>query len=243
MSEDTSKPSARTSAPASLNARFSVEAQPGIVISADRAISSALIVNELVSNAAKHAYQGHGAGRVWVGVATTSVDNFSIAVRDEGGGLPEGFEFGKGKGLGARMVRSLAEQLNASLDIVARHPGRRVHSHRAARPIDARLLCFRVAVEAIEQLLKPIWNGLGGHGIIDRLQLVGDISVGIFGRGADRRCAGRGAFFLPFFAVFPEFSPALPNLQASLSGRGQRIVPYDAHRIRHEKPPPHKRST
>ena len=102
---------------------ISVEAQPGIVISADRAISSALIVNELVSNAAKHAYHGHGAGRVWVSVAATGVDSFSIAVRDEGGGLPEGLQFGEGKSLGARMVRSLAEQLNASLDVVARHPG------------------------------------------------------------------------------------------------------------------------
>jgi two-component sensor histidine kinase len=100
-----------------------VQAQPGIVISTDRAISSALIVNELVSNAAKHAYQGQGAGSVWVNVATTGVDSFFIAVRDEGGGLPEGFQFGKGKGLGARMVRALAEQLNASLDIVAHHPG------------------------------------------------------------------------------------------------------------------------
>jgi two-component sensor histidine kinase len=100
-----------------------VQAQPGIVISTDRAISSALIVNELVSNAAKHAYRGHSAGNVWVNVATTGVDSFLIAIRDEGGGLPEGFQFGKGKGLGARMVRALAEQLNASLEVVAHHPG------------------------------------------------------------------------------------------------------------------------
>ena len=100
-----------------------VEAQPGIIISTDRAISSALIVNELVSNAAKHAYHGLGAGRVWVKVAATGVDSFSIAVRDEGDGVPEDFEFGKGKGLGARMIRALAQQLNASLDVVARHPG------------------------------------------------------------------------------------------------------------------------
>lgn len=100
-----------------------VQAEPGIVISADRAISSALIINELVSNAAKHAYQSRSAGRVWVAVAATGLDRFSIAVRDEGSGLPEGFEFGRGKGLGARMVRTLAEQLNASLDVVARHPG------------------------------------------------------------------------------------------------------------------------
>jgi two-component sensor histidine kinase len=100
-----------------------VEAQPGIIISTDRAISSALIVNELVSNAAKHAYHGLGAGRVWVKVAATGVDSFSIAVRDEGDGVPDDFEFGKGKGLGTRMIRALAQQLNAALEVVARHPG------------------------------------------------------------------------------------------------------------------------
>jgi two-component sensor histidine kinase len=100
-----------------------VQAQPGIIISTDRAISSALIVNELVSNAAKHAYQGQGAGNVWVNIATTGVDSFSIAIRDEGDGLPEDFQFGKGKGLGARMVRALTEQLNATLNVVAHNPG------------------------------------------------------------------------------------------------------------------------
>ena len=101
-----------------------VQAQPGIVISTDRAISSALIVNELVSNAAKHAYRGDGAGPVWVNVAMTSDDSqFSISVRDEGSGLPEDFEIGKGRGMGARMVGALAEQLGASLAVVRRHPG------------------------------------------------------------------------------------------------------------------------
>ena len=101
-----------------------VQAQPGIVISADRAISSALIVNELVSNAAKHAYLGDGPGRVWVDVATTGDGSlFSISVRDEGSGLPEDFEIGKGRGMGARMVGALAEQLDATLAVVPRHPG------------------------------------------------------------------------------------------------------------------------
>jgi two-component sensor histidine kinase len=100
-----------------------VQAQTGLIIPTDRAISSALIVNELVSNAAKHAYQGQGAGNVWVNVAATGVDSFFIAIRDEGGGLPEGSQFGEGKGLGARMVRALADQLGASLEVVARQPG------------------------------------------------------------------------------------------------------------------------
>jgi chemotaxis family two-component system sensor kinase Cph1 len=60
---------------------------------------------------------------VWVNIAATGVDSFFIAIRDEGEGLPEGFQFGKGKGLGARMVRALIEQLNASLEVVQHHPG------------------------------------------------------------------------------------------------------------------------
>ena len=60
---------------------------------------------------------------MWVNIATTGVDSFSIAVRDEGEGLPKGFQFGMGKGLGARMVRALTEQLNASLEVVEHHPG------------------------------------------------------------------------------------------------------------------------
>jgi two-component sensor histidine kinase len=101
-----------------------VEAQPGIVISADRAISSALIVNELVANAAKHAYLDDAVGRVWVKVTTAGDDSlFSISVRDEGAGLPEDFEIGKGRGMGARMVGALAAQLDASLAVVPHHPG------------------------------------------------------------------------------------------------------------------------
>jgi two-component sensor histidine kinase len=100
-----------------------VEAQPGIIISTDRAISAALIVNELVSNAAKHAYRGGDAGRIWVSVGTTSDGVLSISVRDEGGGLPVGFQMDKGKGLGSRMVHALADQLDARVAVVARNPG------------------------------------------------------------------------------------------------------------------------
>jgi two-component sensor histidine kinase len=100
-----------------------VEAQSGIVILTDRAISAALIVNELVSNAAKHAYLSDGSGRIWVTVGSTVDDNLSISVRDEGGGLPDGFQMYRGKGLGTRMVRALADQLNATVAVVAHEPG------------------------------------------------------------------------------------------------------------------------
>jgi two-component sensor histidine kinase len=100
-----------------------VEAQPGIIVSTDRAISLALILAELVSNAAKHAYRSDGDRRVWVTLADNGEGSLALSVRDEGGGLPDGFQIGASKGLGTRMIQSLAEQLDATLAVVRRKPG------------------------------------------------------------------------------------------------------------------------
>jgi two-component sensor histidine kinase len=45
--------------------RIEVAAEPGIDITTDRAIPIALMVNELVTNAAKYAYQGNQSGIIW----------------------------------------------------------------------------------------------------------------------------------------------------------------------------------
>ena len=100
-----------------------VEARHGFDISTDRAISSALIVNELIANAVKYAYRDRAAGRIWVSVASAGAGNFSISVRDEGEGLPPGFQPGKAKGLGMRIVKALAEQIEGVLTLRQHDPG------------------------------------------------------------------------------------------------------------------------
>jgi two-component sensor histidine kinase len=100
-----------------------VDTQDGIEISTDRAISTALIVNELITNAAKYAYRGQSGGKIWVAVARGGDDDFSISVRDEGTGLPPDFDLSKGKGLGMRIINSFSKQLNGTLTIRARNPG------------------------------------------------------------------------------------------------------------------------
>jgi two-component sensor histidine kinase len=52
-------------------------AQPGMEIETDRAVSSALIVNELITNAAKYAYQGRSGGKIFVTVAREGDDHCS----------------------------------------------------------------------------------------------------------------------------------------------------------------------
>jgi two-component sensor histidine kinase len=104
------------------NCTIHVGADYGVEIATDKAISCALIVNELVSNAAKYAYpEGHG--KVLVTLAQTAEQGFSISVRDEGIGLPLSFDAAKSKGLGMRLVTAFAQQLNGALDIRSTSPG------------------------------------------------------------------------------------------------------------------------
>jgi two-component sensor histidine kinase len=99
------------------------ETQYEIEISADRAISAALVVNELIANAAKHAYRGTTGGKIQVSIAGAGEDKLSISVRDEGTGLPKGFDLARPKGLGMRIVTSFVEQLNGTIEIRHHKPG------------------------------------------------------------------------------------------------------------------------
>jgi two-component sensor histidine kinase len=90
------------------------EAPQEISISADRAILMGLIINELVSNAGKYAYPDR-PGPIWVTVAQIERRAVALSIRDEGVGLPTGFDLAKSKRLGARLVSALSEQLGAEL--------------------------------------------------------------------------------------------------------------------------------
>jgi two-component sensor histidine kinase len=96
--------------------------EEGIVIRTDRAIPAVLLVNELVTNAAKYAYPG-GHCRVWVTLSRGAEDNVKICVRDEGIGLPADFDLKSGRRLGMRLVDSLSQQLQGHLQVFRRNPG------------------------------------------------------------------------------------------------------------------------
>ena len=100
-----------------------IDAVDGIVVPTNRAISIALIVNELITNAAKYAYKDETGGKIWIKVGRDDDDAFSIFVRDEGAGLPPDFDLHKAKGLGMRIVTAFAKQVNATIAIRSQNPG------------------------------------------------------------------------------------------------------------------------
>ena len=85
-----------------------------IFLSTDRAIPIALLVTELVTNAAKHAYKDDEPGEIRVSL-TRNAGTARITVRDEGIGLPPNFKLGRGGGLGTRLLMALAQQTQAQV--------------------------------------------------------------------------------------------------------------------------------
>jgi two-component sensor histidine kinase len=99
-----------------------VSAEEGIEIRTDRAIPAVLLVNELITNAAKYAYPA-GNCRVWVTLSRAPKDNVRISVRDEGVGLPPTFDIKSGRRLGMRLVGSFSQQLQGDLQVLRKDPG------------------------------------------------------------------------------------------------------------------------
>src|ERR1700684_4566366 len=95
--------------------KIELEAPEQIQFAADRAILVGLILNELISNAGKYAYPDCPGGSIWVRLVQPDNNSVLGSVRDEGVGLPVGFDPTAGKGLGTRLVNALSKQLGAQL--------------------------------------------------------------------------------------------------------------------------------
>src|ERR1700684_3861232 len=95
--------------------KIQFDAPEEIQIAADRAILVGLIINELVSNAGKYAYPDCPGGFIWGRLFQSDKNSILVSVRDEGAGLPPGFDSTTSKRLGTRLVNALSKQLGAEL--------------------------------------------------------------------------------------------------------------------------------
>jgi two-component sensor histidine kinase len=81
---------------------------PSVALSSKRATTVALILNELVSNAVKHAFAGRGGT---LDVRLEQMDEgLRLTVRDDGPGLPPDFNLLTHANVGLQVVRTLAER-------------------------------------------------------------------------------------------------------------------------------------
>jgi len=86
------------------------------------AIPCGLIVNELISNALKHAFPKGRSGSLGLDLHKVAGDGYVLRVKDDGVGFPETLDFRKTETLGMQIVSTLVSQIDGSIDL-AREKG------------------------------------------------------------------------------------------------------------------------
>ncbi len=91
----------------------------GVRLDIDTAIPLGLILNELISNAYKYAFEGTDQGRIEINLERLDKDQLQLEVRDNGRGLPTDFNLDGIKSLGLKLVNILTKQLQGTLNFTS----------------------------------------------------------------------------------------------------------------------------
>jgi two-component sensor histidine kinase len=91
-----------------------VRADP-VAVDLDTAVTLGLIANELLLNSLKHGFGGRPVGKLMVELRAG--DRNQMTVRDDGCGLPEGFDATKNAGLGFELVLGMTRQIRGEAKI------------------------------------------------------------------------------------------------------------------------------
>lgn len=104
-------------------ARFSlhVNAAEPVHLNLQRAVPCGLLVNELVTNAIKHAFPDGRSGHINVTLAPIDDDHCAITVADDGVGLPSEVSPGTGRSLGMQLIPLLSDQAGGQWQVFREH--------------------------------------------------------------------------------------------------------------------------
>lgn len=83
----------------------------------DTAIPIGLIINELISNALKHAFTDKPQGKITIKTRTCDDASLVLTVTDDGGGFPADIDFRDTETLGLQLVTTLVRQLDGTIEL------------------------------------------------------------------------------------------------------------------------------
>jgi PAS domain S-box-containing protein len=91
---------------------------PPLSIGMDQASAIGLVLNELLTNAFKHAFPGNRLGEIAITAHPVPDHNLRIVIKDNGVGLPPDLDWQKAETLGLALIHTLIEQqLRGTLEI------------------------------------------------------------------------------------------------------------------------------
>jgi two-component sensor histidine kinase len=97
------------------NIQFTMDLEP-LKLSVARAVSIGLIINESITNAIKYAYPSV-SGTIFISLNTEGSQH-NLSIKDNGIGLPEGWELAKVNSMGMNLIKGLSKQLDGTLNFI-----------------------------------------------------------------------------------------------------------------------------
>jgi len=98
----------------SIHLRTDIEDHPFRI---DTIVPLGLILNEIISNSLKYAFEGKLEGELFVSLHQTAPHHFVLKVADNGNGIPEPINFENAESLGMQLILMLSGQINGKVEV------------------------------------------------------------------------------------------------------------------------------
>jgi PAS domain S-box-containing protein len=89
-----------------------------IFFNIETAIPCGLLINELFTNCVKHAFPNGESGYIKISMTEEEENNYTLTIKDNGIGLPAGFNIEEAPTMGAQLISTLIQQIDGNLNIL-----------------------------------------------------------------------------------------------------------------------------
>jgi two-component sensor histidine kinase len=88
---------------------------PAVTFDLRRLVTLSLLINEVITNSIKHAFDSEQKGTISIALEQQADKTYALTIKDDGRGLPAGYDVAKTGSLGYRIIQGLAEQLGGQI--------------------------------------------------------------------------------------------------------------------------------
>lgn len=103
------------------NVHTKTEIEEDLLLNIDIAVPCGLILNELISNALKHAFKDRSSGNIEIVLKKIDGNDYMIRFSDDGVGLPQDIDVKRSKTLGLKLISALTSQLKGTVSVINDH--------------------------------------------------------------------------------------------------------------------------
>ena len=89
----------------------------GVILDVDNSIPCGLIINELITNALRHAFPDGRPGEITIGMYIDGEGRVVLSISDDGIGFPRDIDFRSTQSLGLQLVTTLVGQINGVIEL------------------------------------------------------------------------------------------------------------------------------